>query len=405
MKSLNLRLLLLFAFCGVAAITVLWFPAGQDQVLALESEPKVDAEAELLSIGSAAPELDIEHWVQNGNGFFKPVTKFEPGKVYVVEFWATWCGPCISSMPHLAELQNKLRGQNVQIVSVSDEPLEVVTEFLNRKTTNAAGEETTFAEITAAYCLTTDPDRSTHDDYMEAAKQSGIPTAFIVGKDGKIEWIGHPMEMDEPLAQIVADSWNRNEFAELFVAKQTFTQTVQRLSQLAQRGRFPEAIELIDAELAKKLPDEIALQLSNFRLQLKMMGGMIDEDVVASFNERLKNAQGDAVGVARIAYSLLQASQNPAAKETPGLKALMVSAIESLSKEVETAEAEIQPLVLDTVAHLYEATGDLEAAIKAQEAGIERANPATKERLTAYLEQLKETKEKADAASESDKDK
>lgn len=402
MKSLNLRLLLLFAFCGVSAITVLWFPAGQDQVLALESEPKVAAEAELLSIGSAAPELDVEYWVQNGNGFFKPVTKFEPGKVYVVEFWATWCGPCISSMPHLAELQNKLRGQNVQIVSISDETLEEVTAFLKRKTTNAAGEETTFAEITSAYCLTTDPDRSTHEDYMEAAKQSGIPTAFIVGKDGKIEWIGHPMEMDEPLAQVVADSWNRDEFAELMVAKQTFTQTVQRLSQLAQRGRFPEAIELIDGELAKKLPDEIALQLANFRLQLKMMGGMIDEDVIASFNERLKSAEGDAVGVARIAYSLLQAGQNPAAKEQPGLKTLMVAAIESLSKEVETADAEIQPLVLDTVAHLYEATGDLDAAIKAQEAGIERANPATKERLTAYLEQLKEAKEKADAASEGD---
>lgn len=402
MKSLNLRLALLFAFCGVAAISVLWFPAGQDQVLALESEPKQQAEeAELLSIGSVAPALDVEHWVQNGNGFFKPVTQFEPGKVYVVEFWATWCGPCISSMPHLAELQNKLRGQNVQIVSISDETLEEVTEFLKRKTTNKAGEEITFAEVTAPYCLTTDPDRSAHEGYMAAAKQSGIPTAFIVGKDGKIEWIGHPMEMDEPLNQVIAGSWNRDEFAELFVAKQTFTQTVQRLSQLAQRGRFPEAIEMIDGELSKNLPPEIAAQLSNFRLQIKMMGGMIDEDVVASFNERLKNSQGDAVGVARIAYSLLQAAQNPAAKEQPGLKTLMVSAIESLSKEVETADAEIQPLVLDTIAHLYESTGDLDAAIKAQEAGIERANPATKERLSAYLEQLKAAKE--NAAADADK--
>ncbi len=79
------------------------------------------AAAEELGIGSRAPELDIEHWIQDGNGFFKPVTTFEQGKVYVVEFWATWCGPCIQSMPHLAELQNKYRGQNVQIVSVSDE--------------------------------------------------------------------------------------------------------------------------------------------------------------------------------------------------------------------------------------------------------------------------------------------
>ena len=43
-----------------------------------------------LTIGSKAPALDVEHWVQNGEGKFKPVTKFENGKVYIVEFWATW---------------------------------------------------------------------------------------------------------------------------------------------------------------------------------------------------------------------------------------------------------------------------------------------------------------------------
>ena len=78
----------------------------------------------ILTIGSAAPELDIEHWVHNGESRLQPVTSFVEGKVYVVEFWATWCGPCIYSIPHLSQLQRQYADQGVTLISISDEPLE-----------------------------------------------------------------------------------------------------------------------------------------------------------------------------------------------------------------------------------------------------------------------------------------
>ena len=60
------------------------------------------AMAQTLKVGDAAPKLEVKSFVKG-----EPVKEFEAGKTYVVEFWATWCGPCKVSIPHLTELQKK----------------------------------------------------------------------------------------------------------------------------------------------------------------------------------------------------------------------------------------------------------------------------------------------------------
>ncbi len=52
-----------------------------------------------LSVGDAAPKLAVKEFVKGD-----PIAQLEKGKTYVVEFWATWCGPCRTSIPHLTEL-------------------------------------------------------------------------------------------------------------------------------------------------------------------------------------------------------------------------------------------------------------------------------------------------------------
>jgi len=383
MTTNHFRLFLIFTFCGIAAAGALWFPGDNevDRANAAEAaQPSTDA----MGIGSPAPSLDIEHWIQDGNGFFSPVTKFESGKVYIVEFWATWCGPCINSMPHLAALQNAYRGRGVQVLSVSDEPLETVKAFLEREAENAEGGKTTFAEITAAYSLTTDPDRSVYEAYMDATEQQGIPTAFIVGKDGKIEWIGHPMEMDETLEKVVTDSWDRAEFAAMYLAERTFNDNLQKISVLAGSAKYKEAIEVIDAEIKKDLPKEIRDRWISIRERVKLSAGMIDEGVVQYFKNDLAQNKGTPMAVANVAWTLYQSS-----REVSGLDELLKASIAALKDEVAAADDKSKPAVFDTLAHLYEATGDLKAAISTQQLAVDATEGRTQQRLSRYLDELK----------------
>ena len=74
---------------------------------------KADAKPERLVPGMAAPKLEVKEFIKG-----TAIDGFKPGQVYVVEFWATWCGPCIRAFPHLSELQEQY-GDKVTIIGVN----------------------------------------------------------------------------------------------------------------------------------------------------------------------------------------------------------------------------------------------------------------------------------------------
>ncbi len=154
-------------------------------------EPKKES---ALKVGDKAPAIKATKWLQGAE-----VKEFAEGKTYVMEFWATWCGPCIVMMPHMAELQAEYKAKGVTFIG-----------FTKKDPNNTEEKVKTFVEKRGpklAYTFAYADDKDTYDAWMTAAGQGGIPCCFVVDKTGKIAYIGHPMYLDVVLPKVVAGKW------------------------------------------------------------------------------------------------------------------------------------------------------------------------------------------------------
>lgn len=337
--------------------------------------------ADKLGVGSVAPKLDVEHWVQNGNGKYKKVTSFEPGKVYVVEFWATTCGPCIQSMPHLSELQSKYADKNLQIISISSEPLDEVKSFLKREIPLEDGKKATIDSITKAYCLTTDPDGSSDKDYMVAARQDGIPCAFVVGKDAKIEWIGHPMEMEEIVDSVVNDSWDR----EKYIAEQKLIEEIQStIGGLARKKKYAEAATAIDGFLAKITDKRIQFGLLKSKIDLQISANANAKEIQKTFADLFASCESEPLFVQDVAWTAFEGySENKF--ESKEIIRMSVAAVEKVLDRVEGAT---KANMLDTIARLNHSIGKLEPAIQAQTQAVALSDGSDGGSFKEFLQEL-----------------
>lgn len=165
------------AFAGVVGVALAAPTVG-------EAPPAVEGVTKWMNL----PEKT--EWAKDGKVDFDKLK----GKVVMIEFWATWCPPCIRSIPHLSELYKEHKDEGFEVVSVTRadrrQNLNRIEGFVkNKKEMNYPIAVVEDAQIYREYGI------------------RGIPNAVLVDRQGKVRWQGNPLnpQIDAELKKLLAE--------------------------------------------------------------------------------------------------------------------------------------------------------------------------------------------------------
>ena len=300
-----------------------------------ETQTPAEPAAEQANLPTAAPLKGLQ-WVKNG-----PVT-FEPGKVYIVEFWATWCAPCKVSIPHLTEIQKQYKDKGVTVIGISTEEPKTVRPFVQKM-----GDK-------MDYAVAVDVEGFMQKNYMDAFNKQGIPQAFLINKAGKIVWEGHPLDdLDKVVGLVVQDKFDPVAYAKQKAEEAAHQQQVMNW--------FREYFQKIETD---GLTEETKQISSNF----------------------IENAPAD--GLNAFAWNIMTSVQEGNRDLDAALKAAQKANRLTEGKD---------PSILDTLALALFENGNVEEAVKTQQKAVDltsdypEAQQELKERLKRYKDALGDT--------------
>jgi thiol-disulfide isomerase/thioredoxin len=331
-----------------------------------------------LKIGDPAPKLQMAKWVQG-----EPVKEFDTNHVYIVEFWATWCVPCRVSIPHLNDLYQKFKdkglvviGQNV--LEPNDDDVAAFVKMMDGK---------------MAYPVALD-DKSQNKEgamqttWLKATTQLGIPTVFIVNRQGLIAWIGYPMGPDgdwrvneKLVADILSGHYDLAKAAADYEVQQREQENQQKLMELSDRLHENLALqnwneaETNVADLQRLLPAGEREGLVGARFQILL--GRKDYTAGYKLVSSLSDAHpDDAVLQNELAWFI-------AAK--PGLEERDLVLAEKMAGRANQATQGKEAGVLETLARVQFMSGKTNEAVATEQKAVNLTEGPVKEHLQQSL--------------------
>jgi thiol-disulfide isomerase/thioredoxin len=225
-----------------------------------------------FKIGMPAPAIVTDYWLH----IPAKEIDFKDGRVYLIEFWATWCGPCLQKMPRLVELQQEFGQDKLGVVAITSESREEVSRFLEQQREREDSSENPISqrvlEMSKTISIGVDKETTTFRSYMVASEFRAIPSMFIVGKSGLIEWGGSIEEGETVLRQVLDGSWNRDEFSKRFVGIKRAYKEFPRLQEMVRAGKRDDALALIK-ELEGVVDEPMKAQLERVKSSLPAVNG------------------------------------------------------------------------------------------------------------------------------------